>query len=58
VKRWPFLVLLVASCAAVYFLQRSHAQAPITPRPLLYIVADTQRESERLPLLVTRISGQ
>jgi len=58
VKRWPFLVLLVASCVAVYFLQRSHAQAPITPRPLLYIVADTQRESERLPLLVTRISGQ
>jgi predicted Zn-dependent protease len=55
-KRWPFLALLLAGSAALYFLVRSRAAAPITPRPLLYLVADTQREAERLPLLLTRVS--
>jgi len=58
VRRWVFLPLFLAGCAALYILQRSNASAPITPRPLLYIVADTQREAERIPLALTRVSDQ
>lgn len=50
------LVLLLAGCAALIFLQQNKASVPITPRPLLYLLADTQREAERIPLAVTRVS--
>jgi len=30
----------------------------ITPRPLLYLVADTEREAERIPLALTRVSDR
>jgi predicted Zn-dependent protease len=39
-------------------LQRSRASAPISPRPLLYLVADTEQEAERIPLAVTRVSDE
>jgi len=57
-KRLGFLAIFAAGCALLYFLQRSHAGAPFTPRPLLYLLADTQREAERIPLTVTRVSDQ
>jgi predicted Zn-dependent protease len=57
-KRLGFLALFVAGCALLYLLQRSKADAPFTPRPLLYLLADTQREAERIPLTVTRVSDQ
>jgi beta-barrel assembly-enhancing protease len=57
VKRWIVLAaLLLAGTAALFFLQRSGATAPVTPRPLLYLVADTEREAERIPLALTRVS--
>lgn len=51
-------VLLLASAAAVYALNRRGITAEITPRPLLYLVADTQRELERIPLELTRVSDE
>ena len=57
-KRLAFLAMFVAGCALLYFLQRSRADAPFTPRPLLYLLADTQREAERIPLTLTRVSDQ
>ena len=57
-RRSAFLALFLAGCAALFVLQRSQVGAPITPRPLLYLVADTQREAERIPLAITRVSDQ
>ena len=57
-KRFVALLLLLIGCAALYLLQRSHAEAPITPRPLLYLLADTQPEAERIPQLLTRVSDR
>lgn len=51
-------LLLLASGAALYALNRRQITAEITPRPLLYLVADTQRELERIPLELTRVSDQ
>jgi len=56
VRRIIALVLFVACGAAVWALNRRGAAGEITPRPLLYLVADTQREMERIPLELTRIS--
>jgi len=52
------LCLLVAGAAALLVLQRRLVTAEITPRPLLYLVADTQREVERIPLELTRVSDK
>ncbi len=52
------LVLLVAGSGVLFVLQKRHAQTEITPRPLLYLVADTEREAERLPLALTRVSDE
>jgi predicted Zn-dependent protease len=57
-RSWIAVVLLLAGCAAIFILQRQKATVPITPRPLLYLVADTQREAERIPLAVTRVSDK
>ena len=46
--RWVTLaVLLLAGCVAAAGLQRTHAIAPISARPLLYLVADAEGECER-----------
>jgi hypothetical protein len=48
--RWVTLALLLfAGCAAAVRLQRTHAIAPISPRPLLYLVADAEGQCERCP---------
>jgi len=58
VRQWAFLALFIAGCAALFVLQRSQVVTSITPRPLLYLIADTQREAERIPLAITRVSDQ
>lgn len=52
------LFVLALGGAALYALNHHGAGGEITPRPLLYIVADTQREIERMPLELTRISDE
>ena len=56
IRRVTFAVLVLAGSVAAVGLQRSHAIAPITPRPLLYLVADAEHEAERLPMKFTRVS--
>src|SRR3984957_15344712 len=55
-RRVVLAAILIGGAVALFVLQRSHASAPISPRPLLYLVADTERESERIPLSLTRVS--
>jgi beta-barrel assembly-enhancing protease len=57
-RRVALFVLLVAGGAVLFVLQRHKVSTPITPRPLLYLVADGEREAERLPLEVTQVSDQ
>jgi predicted Zn-dependent protease len=52
------LILCIAGVLAITSLQRKKARVEITPRPLLYIVADAEREAERLPLTLTRVSEE
>jgi predicted Zn-dependent protease len=57
VKRRVILAaLLLSGSIALFLLQRSGATAPVTPRPLLYLLADSEREAERIPLVLTRVS--
>jgi beta-barrel assembly-enhancing protease len=48
-------ILLIAGCFALYALQHAKAKAPISAAPVLYLVADTEREAERIPLALTRV---
>lgn len=48
--------ILLLGCAALFLLQHTRAIAPFSPAPLLYLVADTEREAERIPLAATRVS--
>jgi beta-barrel assembly-enhancing protease len=57
-RRMAIVILLIAGGAVLFLLQRHKVSTPITPRPLLYLVADGEREAERLPLEVTQVSDQ
>jgi predicted Zn-dependent protease len=57
-RRLMAAAILIAGCAALYFLQRAKSEAPISPAPVLYLVADTEREASRIPLVLTRISDE
>jgi predicted Zn-dependent protease len=58
VKRLLFAALFLAGCGALYALQRSRASAPVNAQPVMYLVADSEREADRIPLAVTRVSDQ
>jgi predicted Zn-dependent protease len=55
-RRIILAAILIVACTALYFLQRAKSEAPISPAPVLYLVADTEREASRIPLALTRIS--
>jgi predicted Zn-dependent protease len=55
-RRLILAALLLSGSVSLFFLQRSKATAGVTPRPLLYLVADSEREAERIPLALTRVS--
>ena len=57
-RRVVAIGLLLAGGVALLALQRRLVTTEITPRPLLYLVADTEREAERIPLALTRVSGR
>jgi predicted Zn-dependent protease len=55
-KQIVALCLLLAGGVALLAMQRRLVTTEISPAPLLYLVADTERETERIPLLMTRVS--
>jgi predicted Zn-dependent protease len=57
-RRLIAAAILIAGCVALYFLQRAKSEAPISPAPVLYLVADTEREASRIPLQLTRVSDE
>jgi predicted Zn-dependent protease len=57
-RRIVAAAVLVMGCAALYVLQKHKVTAEISPRPILYLVADTEREAERIPLALTRVSDK
>ena len=50
--------IVVAGLVGVVALERRNSTTAINPRPLFYLIADTERELERLPLELTRISEE
>ena len=58
IRRVILSVLLLIAGIALFLLQRSKATARISARPLLYLLADAQRETERIPLALTRVSDE
>ena len=57
-RRIVAICLLLAGGVALLALQRRLVTTEITPRPLLYLVADTEREAERIPLALSRVSDK
>ncbi|HLW97704.1 MAG TPA: M48 family metallopeptidase [Candidatus Acidoferrales bacterium] len=55
-RRLIAAALLILGIVALIYLQRDKATAEISPSPILYLVADTEREAERIPLAITRVS--
>jgi predicted Zn-dependent protease len=52
----PWLIVTAVTAAALVSSQLWPADAPADPAPLLYFVADTERELTRLPVAFTRLS--
>src|SRR5713101_5367625 len=58
-KRWLFLVVIVAVCAGALLLaERQKAQTHVGPQALLGLIADTEQEMSRVPAPLTRISDE
>ena len=54
-KRLPLLLVLVLGLAALLISELRREDAEVSPRSLLNFLADTQRESTRLPMRLTRL---
>ncbi len=56
-KRWIALASVILLAGAALFLsEKRKAQAPVRPDPILYFIADTERELTRAPAAFTRLS--
>ncbi len=56
-KRWLGLAtVLLLGVAALVVGERRKAEAPVSPDPVVYFIADTQRELTRLAATATRLS--
>ncbi len=56
-KRWLGLAtVLLLGVAALVVGERRQAEAPVSPDPVVYFIADTQRELTRLAATATRLS--
>jgi Tfp pilus assembly protein PilF len=58
-KHWIILaVILLIAAAALVVCERRRVEAQVSPAPILYFVADTERELTRVPVSLTRISDK
>lgn len=58
-KRWiAFAAILALAVGALLIVERRHIEAEVSPAPVLYFVADTERELTRIPMTLTRMSDQ
>ena len=58
-KRWLGLAtVLLLGVAALVVGERRKAEAPVSPDPVVYFIADTQRELTRLAATATRLSDK
>ena len=58
-KHWIILaVILLMAAAALVVGERRRVDAEVSPAPILYFVADTERELTRVPVSLTRISDK
>lgn len=56
-KRFGVLAAVIAVAAvALYYGERSKADAPVTPAPLMHVIGDAEREATRVPMQMTRLS--
>ncbi|HUK53973.1 MAG TPA: M48 family metalloprotease [Candidatus Binatia bacterium] len=57
-KRPFLLVAVLLALAGLALSELRKAEAPVSPAPLLFFLADTQRELTRMPMQVTRLSDE
>ena len=50
--------ILALAIAALIFSERRRVDAEVSPAPILYFVADTERELTRIPVTLTRMSNR
>jgi predicted Zn-dependent protease len=56
-KRWLVMILVLgASAAAIYYLERHKTETRVGPEAMLNALAETQREMSRLPAGIVRLS--
>ena len=51
-----FGAVLLLGVGALWLSERRKAEAPVSPDPILYLIADTERELSRVPARATRLS--
>ena len=56
--RVAFLTVIVFTLAALIVTEKRKVNAPVSPDPILYSVADTEKELGRLPVAATRLSDR
>ncbi len=56
--RLAFLLVIVLTLAALVLTEKRKVNAPVNPDPILYSVADTERELGRLPVAAIRLSDR
>jgi predicted Zn-dependent protease len=58
-KRVVILLAVIAiGVAAMIYGQRHHAEAPVSPAPLLHVIGDTEHDLTRVPMQLTRLSDE
>jgi predicted Zn-dependent protease len=56
-RRWiPLTAVVAISASALIYVQVHHVPSSVSPAPVLYFIADSQRELTRLPVSFTRVS--
>lgn len=50
------VAIIVIAGGALYYGERSKAEAPVTPAPLMHVIGDAEREATRIPMQMTRLS--